>query len=174
MEEYAGIGGYFRDGEVQNLSHLLYYAKQESDDISVRIASMVRQMGNMDYIPPMKVWTDLKSVTAKEWQSFFDRLTGQSVYDTVILDIGDIVSDTFEVLRMCNWVLVPQADDVYAKAKMNQYRYMLNVLRIQDLELRTIYVDMNKTVRQAVKDTVGELEKRTGKERVHAAGGTAS
>lgn len=174
LEEYAGIGGYFRDGEVQNLSHLLYYAKQESGDISVRIASMVRQMGNLDYIPPMKVWTDLKSVTAAEWESLFERLTRQSVYDTVLLDIGNIVADTFEILRMCDWILLPQAEDVYAKAKLAQYHYMLNVLRIQELEVHTIYVDMNKTVRQAVKDACEELEKRTGKERVHAAGGTTA
>lgn len=107
LEAYAGFGGYFQDGDVQNLSHLLYYAKQENDDISVRIASMIRQMGNLDYIPPMKVWTDLKEVSAREWEQLLERLSMQSIYDTVILDLGNVVENVFELLKLCDWILLP-------------------------------------------------------------------
>lgn len=174
LETYAGMGGYFQDKEVQNLSHLLYYAKQDKDDIGVRIASMVRQMGKLDYIPPMKVWTDLKSVSTKEWEMLFRKLSTQSIYNTVILDIGDSIEGVFEMLQMCEWILFPYEEDVYAKAKMAQYRYMLNVLKLQELDRKTVYVDMAKNIRQAVKETAVELKAREGKERVHAAGGTAS
>lgn len=51
-------GGYFRDQDAPDLANVLYYAKQERDDIGIRIASMVKRMGDLDYIPPMKVWTD--------------------------------------------------------------------------------------------------------------------
>lgn len=174
LESYAGIGGYFREKEVQDLSHLLYYAKQEQGDISVRIASMIRQMGNLDYISPLKVWTDLRAVTAAEWESLLKQLTQQSIYDTVMLDIGNAVDDVFRVLRICDRILIPYAEDVYAKAKMEQYRYMLKVLKYRELEGSSVYVNMEKPMRQAVKETAEILTKQNGKERVHAAGGTAS
>lgn len=174
LEAYAGIGGYFQDGDVQNLSHLLYYAKQEKDDIGVRIASMIRQMGNLDYIPPMKVWSDLREVSIREWEVLLQKLTGESIYDTVILDLGNAVGDIFEILKLCDWILFPFANDVYARTKMEQYSYILKALRLQELEMHTIYVDMDKTMRQAVKEAAGELEIKSGKGHMYVKSRTTS
>lgn len=174
LETYAGIGGYFRDEDVQDLSHLLYYARQERDDISVRIASMAKQMGHLDYIPPMKVWTDLKSVTMKEWEQFFQKLVAQSIYDVIILDIGNSLEDVFGVLNLCDYLFLLETSDVYAKGKMKQYRHMLQVLGHQELEKRTLYVDMDRPIRQAVRTGLEELERKEGRDRVYASGGTTS
>lgn len=171
LEAYAGIGGYFHDGDEQDLSHLLYYARQDNSDISVRISAIVRQMGGLDYVPPMKVWTDIKSVEADEWEHFLKRLVRQSVYETILLDIGDVVSDLFAMLRLCDWILFPYTGDVYARAKLEQYQYMLKAFRLQKLDVRTIYINMDKPVRQAVRDAADELRKRTGKGKRHAEGG---
>lgn len=162
LETYAGIGGYFRDEEVQDLSHLLYYAKQENDAISVRITSIVRQMGNLSYIPPVKIGTDLKTVDMEEWKELFEKLTRQSIYETIIIDIGDSIQNIFEMMEMCDWIFIPFAEDVYAKAKMQQWRYMLDILKMQDLEMKSIYVNMEKSIRQAVADSLEELKKREG------------
>ena len=43
LETYAGMGGYFRDQDAPDLANVLYYAKQERDDIGIRIASMVNE-----------------------------------------------------------------------------------------------------------------------------------
>lgn len=163
LETYAGMGGYFRDEDTQNLSHLLYYAKQEQDDISVRIASMVKQMGRLDYIPPMQVWTDLRVVETKEWIHFFDKLSEQSIYDTVILDLGNNVENVFDMLRTCDVVLLLQTSDVYGEAKMKQFQYMTKVLGYQEVERRAIYIDMNVPPRQSVKTALEELEQWRGR-----------
>ena len=162
LETYAGIGGYFRDMDVQDLSHLLYYAKQETDVISVRITSMVQQMGNLDYIPPMKIGTDLKAVEMQEWKGLFEKILEQSIYKTIIVDMGNSVQNIFEMMEMCDWMFVPFAEDIYAKAKMKQWRHMLKVLKIQDLEKKSIYVNTGKSIRQAVSDSAEELRKREG------------
>lgn len=174
METYAGFGGYFRDGDVQNLSHLLYYARQEKDDISVRVASMVKQMGQLDYIPPMKVWTDLKSVTLSEWKQFFQKLVEQCVYDIIILDIGDSLEDVFEVLNLCDYLFLLKSSDIYVKSKLEQYQYMLQALGRKELEKRTLYVDMDKPMRQAVRTSLEELERREGRDKIYASSRTTS
>lgn len=170
LETYAGMGGYFRDENIQNLSHLLYYAKQDQDDISVRIASMVKRMGNLDYIPPMQVWTDLRSVESKEWMSFFEKLSEQSIYDVIILDMGNNVENVFDMLGICDVVLLPYTNDVYGDAKLKQYKYMIHVLGYQELERRTLCIDMNVPPRQSVKAALNELEKWRGRDRNYASG----
>lgn len=174
LEDYAGIGGIFPGKEEQDLSQILYYAKQDGNDISVRISTVVEQMGRLDYIPPMKVWTDLQSVTFQEWQLFLEKLGSQSIYDTIILDIGNAIENLFGVLGLCDRILFPLTQDTYAQAKMNQYRYMQKVLEYQELEAVTIYVDMSKPLRQAVKETIDFLDEEGGKERRSGSGRTAS
>lgn len=170
LETYAGMGGYFRDENEQNLSHLLYYAKQEQDDISVRIASMVKRMRNLDYIPPMQVWTDLRSVEPKEWISFFEKLSEESIYDVIILDMGNNVENVFDMLSICDVVLLPYTGDVYGEAKLKQYQYMVHVLGYQELERRTLYIDMNVPPRQSVKTALNELEQWRGRDRKYVSG----
>ena len=158
FETYAGIGAYFTEEE-KDFSNLLYFARQEKDDISVRISSMIRQKGHLDYIPPMKVWTDLRFPTTKEWEIFFQKLQKESVYDTFLLDIGDAVSDVFELLSFCDKIIVPYKEDSYADAKIEQFKYMLNALNCQMLEDKIMYVNFEETVRIAAQNTFKELNK---------------
>lgn len=174
LETYAGIGGFFKEEEEQDLSHLLYYAKQDDGNISVRISSIVKQMGNLDYIPPMKVWTDLQDVSAQDWGLFFERLSKESIYDTVLIDLGNAVTSVFEILKQCDRILFPGAKDVYARAKISQYRYMQKVLGYQELERKTLHVDMEKPLRQAVRETLEIMDGNAGKELEHASRRTTS
>lgn len=157
LETYAGIGGYFRGKEMQDLSHLLYYSKQEHDAIGIRVTSIIQQMGNLDYIPPMKIGTDLKTISMQEWKALFEKLSEQSIYETFIVDIGDSIQNIFEMMEMCDWIIIPFSDDVYAKAKMQQWKYTLNMLKMQELEMKSIYINMKKSIRQAVADVMEEL-----------------
>lgn len=162
MEAYAGFGGYFPVEEGQNLSHLLYYSRQENDAISVRMASMVHRMGSLDYILPMKVTTDLQAVTTENWQNLFYRLSKDSIYETFLIDIGDSVADIMGLLEMCDWIFVPYAEDVYAQAKMEQWQYMLETLKKQHLNQSEIRINMEQNMRQAVAEAIAELQKREG------------
>ena len=157
-----------------DLANVLYYAKQERDDIGIRIASMVKRMGDLDYIPPMKVWTDLRAVHTEEWKTLFERLISQSVYSVIILDIGNGMEDVFQLLRLCDQILMPCAEDVYAMAKIAQYQHMLKVLRYLELESRTMYINMGKNMRQTVKETVELLKESTEKRFFYAEGRTTS
>ena len=174
LETYAGMGGYFKDSDGQNLSHLLYYAKQEHDDISLRIASMVQRMGNLDYVPPMQVWTDLKTVTVQEWAQFFEKIIEQSVYDTIILDVGNSLENVFEVLNLCDFVFLLFVQDGYGSAKMKQFEHMIHVLGYQELERRIIHIDATNPTKQSLQIAINELENIRGREHRYATSGTTS
>lgn len=69
---------------------------------------------------------------------------------------------------------MPCAEDVYAMAKIAQYQHMLKVLRYQELESRTMYINMGKNMRQTVKETVELLKESTEKRFFYAEGRTTS
>lgn len=71
-------------------------------------------------------------------------------------------------------VRMPCAEDVYAMAKIAQYQHMLKVLRYQELESRTMYINMGKNMRQTVKETVELLKESTEKRFFYAEGRTTS
>lgn len=84
------------------------------------------------------------------------------------------MEDVFQLLRLCDQILMPCAEDVYAMAKIAQYQHMLKVLRCQELESRTMYINMGKNMRQTVKETVELLKESTEKRFFYAEGRTTS
>ena len=130
--------------------------------LCARMTSMVHRMGSLDYVLPIKVTTDLKAVTTEEWQNLFQRLSKESIYEILLLDIGDSVADLMGLLEMCDWIFIPYAEDVYAKAKMEQWKYMLEVLKKQHLNQSELRINMEQNMRQAVAEAITELRKREG------------
>lgn len=121
MESYAGYGsGYFKEEE-QNMSVLLYYAKQREEFPSSLLASLVRKLDTLDYIPPVYFPEDLKSVTFSEWKWLIDRILRYSIYDVLILDIGDGIQNLFELFKLCDILYLPIVEDKIGKAKIRQF-----------------------------------------------------
>lgn len=125
MEPYAGIGGYFVQEREKNLSMLLYYAKQETGNPAFLITTLIRQMQGLDYIPPTECPEDLKTVTVEEWMWLFREILDRSIYEVLILDLGDSVQGLFEILKQCDEVYMMTANDRSAAAKIRQYEEML-------------------------------------------------
>lgn len=125
LEPYAGIGGYFPEEKTRNLSMLLYYAKQETGNPSLLITTLVRQMKGLDYIPPVFFPEDLKTVTASEWLWLFGEILSHSIYDALILDLGDCIQGLFEILKACDELYMPTADDRLAVSKIYQFEEVL-------------------------------------------------
>ena len=60
---------------------------------------MTGQIGNMDYIRPIPVVQDLQAVTAEEWLQLFEQIVEKSIYEVLILDLGDSVNGLFSILE---------------------------------------------------------------------------
>lgn len=146
MESYAGIGGYFPE-ETRNLSMLLYYAKQESGNPGLLITTLVKQMEGLDYIPPVIFPEDLKTVTVSEWMWLFGEILNHSIYDVLILDLGDCVQGLFEILKACDSVYMPVADDALAVSKIYQYEEVLCRQGYGEVWERMIRCDIRRTAK---------------------------
>ena len=120
LEPFAK-GGYFHETEEGDLSNLLYFGSQESQNLGLCISVMVEQMENLDYIKPMDFIEDLFRVEGKMWKGGITRILKESIYTTIILDISDGIKDLFGLLEFCDTVYTLYIDEPIAMDKLKQY-----------------------------------------------------
>ncbi len=137
MEIYGGIGGYFPE-EGHTLADVLYYSRQESKNIGLILTTLVKHMGTLDYLLPVKVSEDIKSVTLDEWIGLLHQIVEQSIYDVVILDIDEGLKDVYGLLRACTEIHVLTAGDTTARAKLRQMDEELHLLGYEDVRKKMI------------------------------------
>lgn len=121
LESFAGTGVYFPEERQKNMSVLLYYAKQESKKLAAVLAGLVRKREEMDYVPPVCVPDDIRDVSPGEWLWLFEEILRTSIYDTLVLDIGDSVQGLYKILNACDEIYMPVADDPAASSKILQF-----------------------------------------------------
>lgn len=157
LETYAGIGGYFQEEEKRNLSMLLYYAKQEAGNPGLLITTMVKGLKGLDYIPPVLFPEDIRTVTASEWMWLFGEILNHSIYDVVILDLGDCVQGLFDILKACDTIYMPAADDRSAASKIYQYEEALCRQGYGEVWERMIRCDIRRTAKRKDSGTDGSV-----------------
>lgn len=149
LELFAGIGGYFPEEEKNNLSVLLYYAKQETKNIGVVLTTLIRQIKGMDYIPPVLCPEDITSVSPEEWLWLFEEILESSLYDALILDLGEGIQGLYQILRICDAVYMATADDQTAASKLRQFEETLIRTGYQDVLERVVRYDNRRAAARA-------------------------
>lgn len=133
MEECAGKQSCFPDHGQQNLADLFYYVKQENNNLGLRIGMMAGQSGELDYILPMPVSQDLREITGEEWFELFAQIFEKSMYEALILDIGESIQNLYGLLRHCDTVYTPYLEEEKSRGKLNQYVANLRELGYEDV-----------------------------------------
>ena len=137
MEIYGGIGGHFpKDGNT--LEDALYYSRQESKNLGMILTTLVSHLGQLDYLLPVRVSEDIKSVEPEDWFEMIRQIAEQSIYDVLILDIDEGLKDVYGILRMCTEIHVPVAEDASAKAKLLQFEEELHLLGYDDVRRKIV------------------------------------
>ncbi len=134
LEEYTDVGERFIRAEGKNLSDLLYFMRQEGEDTALRVSTMIAHMGDLEYIPPFLLGADLKEISLEEWQSFLTSVLNETVYETVILDLGESIQGLLEILQFCDKVYTPVLEDGISKQKVQQFEEMLRQMGLSGLE----------------------------------------
>lgn len=137
FEYFAGRQELLADMQTRDLADLLYFLNAERDKFSLRLQSMVKQIGALDYVPPMKAGQNLLSVTAKEWMTFFKKLQELGEYEFVVMDLSECMQGLFDVLRICQWVYTITTEDRAANDKMMQYEKLLEQFSYEDVLKKT-------------------------------------
>lgn len=158
MEEYFGYGEMFEQIDNGNLGDALYYTKQENSNFGLRLRMLVRTIDELDYIPPMPVSLDLKEVRWEEWKVLFKQIVEDSVYEVILLDIGESVQGLLKMLDLCDRIYMPVLEDDVSQEKLRQYEENLQRLQLERLMEKTYMFiglqDIENKMRQLVKEEV--------------------
>lgn len=119
QEEYAGFEDYF--GEGLNLGDLLYYIKQGRGNIGIRLQSAIKKKKELDIISPIPISLDLKEISEQEWRMLLEQIVENSVYEYIILDIGESVQGLFQLLELCDRIYMPIQKDEISQRKIRCY-----------------------------------------------------
>lgn len=129
LEEYSGLEELLGKGFAYNLSDLLYYVRQENQNIILKMNGMIQTINNLDFIPPVKTPGDIRGTSWKDWEKLLKEIILHSSYEVVVLDIGNGIDETFQLLDQCKRVYMPVLNDVMSSCKIAQFE---NLLRIWD------------------------------------------
>lgn len=132
LELYGGFGGHFESGG-QTLEDVLYYARQEKGNLGFILSKAVRHRGKLDYLLPVPVSEDIKSIRGEEWKELILQILSQSMYDTIILDIDEGIRDVYELLKICTKIYLLADESEYSKAKIEQFERELTLLGYQEV-----------------------------------------
>lgn len=129
MEEYSGFEYLFERTYDQNLGDLLYYLRQNTSNLLLKMNGMIQTINNLDYLPPVLSPGDIQQTSLKEWLLLLQEIADYSTYDTVILDLGDGVNNLYQLLDQCTLIYMPIRTDPMSQAKISQFE---NLLRLWD------------------------------------------
>lgn len=170
FEHYAGIAELLPDTQTFDLADLLYFLNAEQDRFRLRMRTMLRHKGNLDYIPPMKSGQNLLTVTAAEWLGLLQKIQELGEYEYVILDLSESMQGLFDILRLCRHIFTLTREDRAARSKLLQYEQVLSLYEYEDLLDKTKRVSLShirrlpEELEQYTKGDLADLVKELLKE----------
>ncbi len=137
FEEYADIGERFEQADGRNFGDLMYFMRQESGNLALRLSTMIQKMEDLDYVSPIPGCVDLKEISAEDWQIFLQKLLKESMYETILLDLSESVQGLLEILRMCDRIYMPVLEDTVSSNKIGRYEENIKQLQFSDILEKT-------------------------------------
>lgn len=137
FEYCAGIGELLPDMQTMDLADLLYFLNSEKDKFKIRMQSICRKIGSLDYVPPMKSGQNLLTIRPSEWLELFRKIEELGEYEYIILDLSESVQGLHEILKMCKRIFTLRADDRVARSKILQFEQLLSMESCEDITEKT-------------------------------------
>lgn len=133
FEQYAGLAALLPDSQTRDLADLLYFLNSDKNKFKLRMQTIVRQNGELYYVPPIKVGQNLLSVTEGEWMNLLKCIEETGEYEYVILDLSEGIQGLFDILRVCTIIFTLTKDDRISEGKILQYEQVLAMCEYEDI-----------------------------------------
>jgi len=125
-----------------DLLDLVYFAECAEDSFSYRLNSITESIGNLDYIPPTKVYTRFSEINKDQWLKLIDVISEKTEYEFLILDLSEHVVGLFEILDRCDRIYTITSKERTASAKMAHYENMIREGEYKSILDRTSNIDI--------------------------------
>lgn len=137
FEHYAGLPELVPDTQTYDIADLLFFLESDEEKFRLRLQSMIKHIGQLDYVPPMKSGQNLLTITAAEWLGFFQKIEELGEYEYVVLDLSESMQGLFQILRLCRRIFTVTREDRIAQSKLLQYEQLLSLCEYEDVLEKT-------------------------------------
>lgn len=125
LEEFAAVGSLIGIDFDENISDLMYFFRQNTNMVNLKLQATIRNYNQLDIIPPVVYSLDLRKVETNWWTSLIEKIASSGVYDVIVLDIGNVIEDVFKVIGLCAKVYMPQGQTFIEKNRINLFESYL-------------------------------------------------
>ena len=166
FEHFAGFAELIPDMQTYDMADLLYFLSTDKEKFRLRLQTMLKHIGQLDYIPPMKSGQNLLTITAAEWLSLFQKIEELGQYEYVILDLSECMQGLFQILRLCKKVFTVTREDKIAQSKLLQYEQLLSLCEYEDVLENTKHLSLShihrlpEELEQLTKGELAELVRK--------------
>lgn len=137
FEHYAGRTELLGDEQTRDLADLLYFLNTEGEKFRLRMQTIIRKNGQMDYVPPVKCGENLLTILPGEWIKLLKKITELGIYEYIVLDLSESMQGVFDILRSCTKVFTLVKEDDVAQSKLLQYEQLLALYQYEDVLMKT-------------------------------------
>lgn len=120
-----------------DLGALMYYLGADRNKFFLHMRSMLRSIGNWDFISTIRNGTDLPGIAGEDWLKLIRRCGQLGEYDCIVLDLNESIQGLFEVLRQCEFIFTIGKEDGTSRYKLGKYEYLLERNGYQDVKEKT-------------------------------------
>ncbi len=120
LDTFSGFSQILDEQWKRDMSDLLYYYKQGRFH-GLRLNSITYYLGDMAWLPPLRYPDDYSQVTAEEMADFLVQILNESIYETIVLDIGNYDRQVLPILEKCQVVYMPVKEDMISQAKLKEF-----------------------------------------------------
>ena len=130
------------------LSELIFYIKQRDDKLIIKLQELVQETKEYAYLSGVRYCEDLFGLNKDDISYLFKKLDIESLYDTIVCDVGGLGSQSIELLKKCNLIYMPIFSEKEAKEQQNVFiRQMKEIGRGKILDCM-IEVDVSENTMQ--------------------------
>ena len=137
LESFSGFETLTNQMFSSDFADVMYFQRRGVGNLIYKVQGLVQNLGQLDYLPPFFSPEDLISIRAEEWLELLQTLEEQSIYENIILDMGEGFDGLFKLLEKCGMIYMPIRDDVLSQAKLQQYKRLLEVKELTEIMEKT-------------------------------------
>lgn len=126
LEDCSGLRKLIGQTGPGDLSDLLYHHSQGNLSWA-KLRSLVYTWGGLDYILPVRYPEDLCQVSGEQMAQLLGRLSGEGIYDTIVVDLGQFGKKAVDILEICDGIYMPVRQDRVSMAKIEEFEEYVQV-----------------------------------------------
>ena len=125
LEGYNGLCKMYDIDSEYSLLDFMYEYSLNADKLLDILPRYVRRVEDIDMLVPARSPFEIMEIDAALWMSLISGLIEESSYRCIIIDIGDSINGTLQILRICGEIYIPVRKDNISQAKMEEFEDLL-------------------------------------------------